>query len=303
MKEHDSPSLIMAIDHVQVAGPAGCEDVARSFYVDLLGMTEIAKPEALQSRGGAWFQSGKIQIHIGIEESFIPARKAHPAFAVCDLWKLKAKLRAAGVICNGDISVPGVERFYASDPFGNRLEFLQKELSDSELLRKHGLSIAPLHESMLPSAKRVIADGVKEFFLKPGETADAESILKSYEERGLFDDLDSFETIYTPPDGVFLLLLDDQERVVGMGGIRRFDEGIAELKRMWYLPEYRSRGLGKMLAVRLIDFAREAGYGSIRLDSGSNLHQALALYRKLGFREIENYNGATLPDVFMELPL
>ena len=119
--------MIEGIDHVQIAGPAGCENAARAFYVGLLGMREVDKPEALRSRGGAWFVCGSSQLHVGIEEDFRPAKKAHPAFRTADVASLFDRLTAAGHACTWDEMVPGTRRFYVDDPFGNRLEFLEAE--------------------------------------------------------------------------------------------------------------------------------------------------------------------------------
>ena len=117
---------IVGIDHVQVAVPAGGEDVARGFYGDLLGMREIPKPAALAGRGGCWFTAGAAVLHLGVEEPFAPARKAHPAFLVGDLDALQRALEAAGSECvRSDGELPGVRRFHTSDPFGNRIEFQQ----------------------------------------------------------------------------------------------------------------------------------------------------------------------------------
>jgi catechol 2,3-dioxygenase-like lactoylglutathione lyase family enzyme len=107
----------MQLDHVQVAAPPGCEEDARAFYGGVLGLREVDKPDALRARGGVWFE----QLHVGVEQDFRPARKAHPAFAVDDLDALAARIGEV----EWDDAVPGVRRFYASDPFGNRLEFVQ----------------------------------------------------------------------------------------------------------------------------------------------------------------------------------
>jgi catechol 2,3-dioxygenase-like lactoylglutathione lyase family enzyme len=107
----------MRIDHVQVAAPPGCEEEARAFYGGVLGLHEVEKPEALRGRGGVWFE----QLHVGVEQDFRPARKAHPALAVENLDALAARIGDV----EWDDAVPGVRRFYATDPFGNRLEFLQ----------------------------------------------------------------------------------------------------------------------------------------------------------------------------------
>jgi catechol 2,3-dioxygenase-like lactoylglutathione lyase family enzyme len=112
------------IHHVLLAAPPGSEDAARSFFRDLLGMREIAKPENLARRGGVWFELEGAQVHVGIEAEFRPAEKAHPAFEVNDLPELRARLRRAGVSTWEDEPFPGRDRFYTRDPFGNRLEFL-----------------------------------------------------------------------------------------------------------------------------------------------------------------------------------
>src|SRR5271170_796400 len=115
---------IKAIDHVQLAMPAGKEAEARAFYEGLLGIPEVAKPANLAGRGGCWFAWGGLKVHLGVERDFRAARKAHPAFLVEDLGGLKARLIAGGCVVRGDEPLEGIERFYADDPFGNRLEFM-----------------------------------------------------------------------------------------------------------------------------------------------------------------------------------
>ena len=118
--------MITGVDHVQVAMPRGEEESARTFYAGLLGMTELPKPPALAARGGCWFASGAAVLHLGVEEPFAPARKAHPAFLVEDLDALEATLAGAGHECTrSDGEIPGVRRFHTHDPFGNRIEFQQ----------------------------------------------------------------------------------------------------------------------------------------------------------------------------------
>ncbi|HXH60330.1 MAG TPA: VOC family protein [Fimbriimonadaceae bacterium] len=118
--------MIKGIDHVQIAGPPGCEAKMREFYGGLLGMIEVEKPELLKPRGGAWFECGTGSLHIGIEQDFVPAKKAHPAFRVADVGALYETLTASGRSCSWDEMIPGVRRFYVHDPVGNRLEFLQE---------------------------------------------------------------------------------------------------------------------------------------------------------------------------------
>ena len=112
------------IDHVQLAAPPGGEDAARSFYGELLGMEEIPKPPLLAKRGGIWFSSGPVQIHIGIEQDFRPARKAHPALRCTHYDGLLARLRSAGIALEEPSDIPGVRRAHVYDPFGNRIELV-----------------------------------------------------------------------------------------------------------------------------------------------------------------------------------
>jgi catechol 2,3-dioxygenase-like lactoylglutathione lyase family enzyme len=118
---------LIQLDHVQIAAPPGCEDEARRFFGELLGLEELEKPEPLRPRGGAWFGlGGGQQLHVGVEEPFEPARKAHPAFRVpgAELDELALRLEAAGARVQWDDSLPDVRRFYTADPWGNRLELL-----------------------------------------------------------------------------------------------------------------------------------------------------------------------------------
>jgi len=118
---------ILSIDHIQIAMPPGEEAKARAFYVNVLGFTEIPKPPELAKRGGAWFESGTTQLHLGVEPDFRPARKAHPAFVVDDLDTLLAKIQAEGF--EVDASQPpldGYKRAHVFDPFGNRIELMEK---------------------------------------------------------------------------------------------------------------------------------------------------------------------------------
>jgi|SRR5215467_14043370 len=114
----------VAIDHFQMAMPPGGEDTARKFYCGVLGMAELPKPDELAKSGGAWFSSGSVQIHVGSEPDFHPARKAHPALRCSDYDALIAVLRSAGVNVIEDARIPGVTRCHIFDPFGNRIELV-----------------------------------------------------------------------------------------------------------------------------------------------------------------------------------
>jgi catechol 2,3-dioxygenase-like lactoylglutathione lyase family enzyme len=113
------------IDHIQLAAPMGCEEQARRFYGDLLGLKEIPKPENLQRRGGCWFICGNQEIHIGVQESFLPAKKAHPGLVVENLEELRGSLQKLKVTIKEEAPIEGRKRFFADDPFGNRIEFLE----------------------------------------------------------------------------------------------------------------------------------------------------------------------------------
>jgi catechol 2,3-dioxygenase-like lactoylglutathione lyase family enzyme len=122
---------VSGLHHVQLAAPAGSEQQMREFFVGVLGLTEVDKPADLAARGGAWFRGPGFELHVGIEQDFTPAKKAHPGLLVDDLAGLAERVAAAGYEVRHDnpLLVPdGGEfvRFYATDPVGNRLEFLQR---------------------------------------------------------------------------------------------------------------------------------------------------------------------------------
>jgi catechol 2,3-dioxygenase-like lactoylglutathione lyase family enzyme len=116
---------VNAIDHVQLAMPPGKEAEARAFYGGVLGIPEVPKPPNLARRGGCWFVSGALKIHLGVENDFRPARKAHPALLAQDLAALKAQIQAAGYAVKTDEPLEGYNRIYVDDPFGNRIELLE----------------------------------------------------------------------------------------------------------------------------------------------------------------------------------
>lgn len=116
---------LLPIHHVQLAIPRNAEPQCRSFWGDTLGMQELDKPPVLAARGGCWFRGGDLEVHLGVEEPFAPARKTHPGLLVDGLPLLARRLEQAGCPVTWDGEFPGHDRFYSADPFGNRLEFLQ----------------------------------------------------------------------------------------------------------------------------------------------------------------------------------
>lgn len=117
---------ILGLDHVQLAMPAGMESTAREFYAGVLGLIEDPKPPNLAARGGVWFRAGTLRLHLGVDPEFRPARKAHPAILVNGLAELAEKCRAAGFSPLTDEPLTGFNRVYVFDPFGNRIELLER---------------------------------------------------------------------------------------------------------------------------------------------------------------------------------
>jgi catechol 2,3-dioxygenase-like lactoylglutathione lyase family enzyme len=144
-------NTVTGIHHVQLAAPPGSEPSMREFYGDLLGMAEVAKPAALASRGGAWFRAPGLELHIGIETDFRPARKAHPGILVRDLDAMVERLRAAGHRVRPDDLLPGYRRCYVDDPAGNRVELLEPVRQAS---RSASISQSASTSSRMPSSLR-----------------------------------------------------------------------------------------------------------------------------------------------------
>jgi catechol 2,3-dioxygenase-like lactoylglutathione lyase family enzyme len=125
----DAGSGVRAVDHVQLAMPAGAaaEAAAEAFYAGLLGIPRVAKPAVLAARGGCWFERPPLRVHLGVEPDFRPARKAHPGLAVVGLANLVERLREAGVeVRPGDGAIDGAQQAYVDDPFGNRIELIER---------------------------------------------------------------------------------------------------------------------------------------------------------------------------------
>ncbi len=119
--------MFEGLHHAQRAMPRGEEAAARAFLSGVLGMAEVDEPPVLAARGGAWFRSGGLELHLGVEEGFAPARKAHPGILVADLDEVVRRPAAAGQDVAWDTDLPGFRRVHAAGPSGNRLEFLQPD--------------------------------------------------------------------------------------------------------------------------------------------------------------------------------
>ena len=119
-------SLITGIDHIQLAMPHGGERHAREFWTGMMGLTEVPKPAHLALNGGCWFEGEGVAIHCGVEDGFLPARRAHPALLVENLGALAAKLQAAGMAFKPGKPLEGYRRGDIADPFGNRIELMEK---------------------------------------------------------------------------------------------------------------------------------------------------------------------------------
>lgn len=126
-KERTKIMKVVGIDHVQLAMPAGAEGKARTFYGDILGLREIPKPAETASRGGVWFWCGSMQLHLGIESNFRPAKKAHPALTIEGYAELLKTLTETGYEVIEDTSLPAITRCFTCDPFGNRIELISTE--------------------------------------------------------------------------------------------------------------------------------------------------------------------------------
>ena len=117
--------MINALHHLQLAMPRGREDDARAFYCGVLGFHEVPKPAMLKGRGGVWFETESVQLHLGVEDPFLPAKKAHPAFRVSSLAETTDRLGELGVAYRRDVDLPAFKRVFIDDPFGNRIELLE----------------------------------------------------------------------------------------------------------------------------------------------------------------------------------
>lgn len=156
--------LAKGLHHVQLAIPTGGEEACRAFWGGVLGLGELVKPPVLAARGGCWFRGGRLEVHLGVEEPFSPARTVHPGILVDDLDATSAALVAAGHDVERDDAFPGFDRLYTADPFGNRLEFLQLVGPDLEIRFPEPSD----HAGLLAAQAELLADGFSFAFDLPG---------------------------------------------------------------------------------------------------------------------------------------
>jgi catechol 2,3-dioxygenase-like lactoylglutathione lyase family enzyme len=122
---------ILSLNHVQIAIPIASQDRARAFYSGILGFTEIEKPPQMADRKSLWFVAGAVNLHLGIEPDFTPAKRAHPAFVVDGLDQILAACERASITIKPDTSFNNFRRVHVFDPFGNRLELMERTTSNS----------------------------------------------------------------------------------------------------------------------------------------------------------------------------
>ncbi len=246
--------MITGVDHVQVAAPAGSEDAARAFYGELLGLPELDKPERLRARGGAWFAVGDQQLHVGIEEDFKPAWKAHPALALARADELRAlahRLDAAGHKVRWD-----GPRFYVADPFGNRLELLAPHAE---------LRVRPLRDDERAWAAQVLREawGSEIVAYGGGREYDAARL------PGLVADSDDERA------GLATYAIDAEE---------------CELVTLNALAI--GAGVGGALVEAVVEAARAAGCARVRVTTTNDNLPALRVYQRHGFALSELHPGA-----------
>jgi ribosomal protein S18 acetylase RimI-like enzyme len=245
--------MIAGVDHVQIAAPRGAEAQARAFYGALLGLAELPKPERLRPRGGAWFAVGDEQLHVGIEEPFAPARKAHPALAVAradDLRALADRLAAAG----HEVEWDG-PRFYVADPFGNRLE----------LVARPPVVVRPLRDDERPWALRILRESWGT-------------------EITIYSDGREFRPAELP--GFVGEAGDERSGVVTYA----IDGQTCELVTLNALQS--GRGVGGALVEAVADAARAAGCARLHLITTNDNLPALRLYQRHGFALVALNAGA-----------
>lgn len=271
-------SQVLRLDHVQLAMPAGQEAAARGFFAGLLGMQEEAKPASLVGRGGCWFRSGQVSLHLGVEADFRPQRKAHPALRVSDLDALARSLESAGHRVTWDDLIPGVRRFYTSDPFGNRIELIEAQgapASQQEPDPSHDARIGGglVIRHLLPSDYRTVISVVDDWWGRPMRH------LLPY----VF--LEHFGPTSFAIDGA------DGLQAFLVGFVSQSDPGVAYIHFIGVNPTARGNGLGHALYERFFEVARERGCVEVHSVTSPGNALSIAFHRKLGF-ELQPGDGA-----------
>lgn len=266
-------SQVLQLDHVQLAMPAGQEAAARGFFVELLGMREEPKPAALASRGGCWFRSGQVSLHLGVEAEFRPQRKAHPALRVSDLDALARTLERAGHGLTWDDLIPGVRRFYAHDPFGNRIEFMEEPIEPTSYHEQ-----APLHEAsaaggvvirnLLPSDYRTVISVVDDWWGRPMRH------LLPY----VF--LEHFGPTSFAVDGAAGL------RAFLVGFVSQSDQTVGYIHFIGVEPASRASGLARTLYERFFETAKALGCNEVRSVTSPSNTASIAFHTRMGFEAL-----------------
>jgi GNAT superfamily N-acetyltransferase len=257
---------ITRIDHVQLAMPPGLEQAATDFYVGLLGLERVAKPSHLEARGGCWFEGGTVRLHLGVEQDFRPAKKAHVALLVDDLGALAKKLARAGVAVRTDEPLEGYDRVYVDDVFGNRVELLEQLAA----------------EPALPVAVRRAG---------PGDRAWLSSVLEqrwgstTVVSRGRSHEASQLEALVAAEGGE--------------GGARGERLGVAtyvvddrELEVVSLDALVAGRGVGTALLAAAKEVASAQGCGRLWLITSNDNLDALRFYQRRGLRLVAVHRGA-----------
>lgn len=269
------------LHHVLLASPPDSEAASRAYYADLLGLTEIAKPPALAARGGCWFRGPGYELHLGIESDFRPARKAHPAIRVADLDALAERLTTAGHPVRIDDELPGFRRFYADDPHGNRLEFVQPiepewPLGDGAIVRRARAAEVPEIIAMLRDDP--LGRGREDATDAAGYAA-------------------AFAEIDRDPNQL-LAVVEDEGRIIGtcqltfIAGLSRRGTLRMIIEAVRVAADQRGRGLGARLIGWAIERARERGAGLVQLTTDKSRVDAHRFYARLGF--VASHEGMKL---------